>query len=112
MSDAGDSSAETVKIGLICVHDMNSGYDVAHIEGLTAACAELGIDPEQVIFKYNIAEDQNCYDAAVDLAEQGCNIIFSDSYGHQTYMLQAAREYHRHHLRLLHRRPGWRRRPR
>jgi len=89
-----ESAASDVKIGLICVHDVNSGYDAAHIEGLTAACEELGIDVDsQGVFKYNIAEDQNCYDAAVDLAEQGCNIIFSDSYGHQTYMLQAAREY-------------------
>ena len=89
-----ESTASDLKVGLICVHDVNSGYDAAHIEGLTAACEELGIDMDsQVVFKYNIAEDQNCYDAAVDLAEQGCNIIFSDSYGHQTYMLQAAREY-------------------
>ena len=89
-----ESAASDVKIGLICVHDVNSGYDAAHIEGLTVACEELGIDVDsQVVFKYNIAEDQNCYDAAVDLAEQGCNIIFSDSYGHQTYMLQAARDY-------------------
>ena len=94
--DSGETAAPGVKIGMICIHDINSAYDAAHIEGLTAACAELGIDagdPEQVIFKYNTAEDQNCYDAAVDLAEQGCDIIFSDSYGHQTYMLQAAREY-------------------
>ena len=91
---ATEETAVDVKIGLICVHDINSGYDAAHIEGLTAACEAMGIDVDsQVIMKYNIAEDQNCYDAAVDLAEQGCNIIFSDSYGHQTYMLQAAREY-------------------
>ena len=92
------SQGETadIKVGLICVHDQNSGYDVAHIDGLTAACEALGIDPtdtNQVVFKYNVAENQACYDAAVDLAEQGCDIIFSDSYGHQPYMLQAAREY-------------------
>lgn len=94
---SGDEAQEvSVKVGLICVHDQNSGYDVAHIDGLTAACQNLGIDPtdtNQVVFKYNIAEDQSCYDAAVDLAEQGCDIIFSDSYGHQSYMLQAARDY-------------------
>ncbi len=95
-----DTTAEEtsvdVKIGLICVHDINSGYDAAHIEGLTAACEALGIDASdsnQVVFKYNIAEDESCYDAAVDLAEAGCNIIFSDSYGHQMYMQQAASEY-------------------
>lgn len=48
----------------VCVHDINSGYDAAHIEGLTAACEELGIEANsQVIFRYNIAEDENCYDA-------------------------------------------------
>ena len=41
------SQGETadIKVGLICVHDQNSGYDVAHIDGLTAACEALGIDP-------------------------------------------------------------------
>ena len=99
-AEAAGIAAEDVKIGLICVHDINSGYDAAHIEGLTAACEELGItanadDPanSQVIFRYNIPEDETCYDAAVDLAEEGCNIIFSDSYGHQMYMQQAASEY-------------------
>lgn len=93
----------------ICVHDQNSGYDVAHIDGLTAACEALGIDPtdtNQVVFKYNVAENQACYDAAVDLAEQGCDIIFSDSYGHQPYMLQAAREYEDITFVSWHRRPG------
>ena len=97
--ETGGGAAD-VKIGLICVRDIDSGYDAAHIEGLTTACEELGItanadDPanSQVIFRYNIPEDETCYDAAVDLAEEGCNIIFSDSYGHQMYMQQAATDY-------------------
>lgn len=89
----GDSDASSIKIGLICVHDINSGYDAAHIEGLTAACKELGIEDSQIVFKYNIAENETCYDTAVDLAEEGCGIIFSDSYGHQDHMLNAASEY-------------------
>ncbi len=86
-----DNSA--VKIGVILVHDENSGYDMAHIEGVWAARDALGLTDEQIIFKYNIPEDEKCYDTAVDLAEQGCSIIFSDSYGHQSYMMQAAEEY-------------------
>ena len=86
-------AAADLKIGVILVHDENSGYDLAHIEGIQSAIAELGIDESQVIFKYNIPEDETCYDNAVDLAEQGCQIVFSDSYGHQTYMMQAAAEY-------------------
>lgn len=95
-SEDGGTDAPSAKIGLICVHDINSGYDAAHIEGLQAACANLGIDANdtnQVVIRYNIDENEACHDAAVDLAESGCNIIFSDSYGHQTYMLQAAQEY-------------------
>ena len=93
-AESSGISASSIKIGLICVHDENSGYDAAHIDGLKAACESLGIDPStQVTFRYNIAEDESCQDAAVDLAEAGCNIIFSDSYGHQTYMQGAAGEY-------------------
>ena len=75
------------------LHDENSGYDMAHLEGLTTACENLGIDMSQVTIRYNIPEDENCYDAAADLADAGCDIIFSDSYGHQTYMMQAALEF-------------------
>ena len=82
-----------VKVGLICVHDINSGYDAAHIEGLQTACKELGIPESQIVMKYNIPEDETCQDTAIDLAEQGCTIIFSDSYGHQMHMQAAAEEY-------------------
>ena len=82
-----------IKIGAILVHDENSGYDMAHIEGLNGACEALGIDLANVTYKYNIPEDETCYDAAADLADSGCDIIFSDSYGHQTYMQQAAAEF-------------------
>ncbi len=101
-TETPDDSAETpapaeeeagIKIGAILVHDENSGYDAAHIEGLTGACEALGIPMENVTFKYNVPEDESCYDAAADLADAGCNIIFSDSYGHQTYMGQAAEEF-------------------
>ena len=89
---AADPAAE-VKVGLICVHDENSGYDAAHIEGLKTACTKLGIADSQIIMKYNLPEDETCFDMAVELAEAGCSIVFSDSYGHQTYMQQAASEF-------------------
>lgn len=83
-----------LKIGFIALHDTNSGYDAAHIEGVTNAAKELGIDVDsQIIFKYNIPEDETAYDTAVDLAEQGATIIFSNSYGHQMHMQAAAEEY-------------------
>lgn len=107
-SAAADSAADTAanttaageaedtkdfKIGVILIHDENSGYDMAHIQGIEAAVKELGLDPGQVVYKYNIPEDETCYDIAVDLAEQGCKIIFSDSYGQQSHLQNAAGEY-------------------
>lgn len=83
-----------IKVGQICVEDENSGYDAAHIEGLATAMKNLGMDPAtQLTLVVDIPEDETCYDTAVDEAEGGCGIIFSDSYGHQTYMQQAASEY-------------------
>ncbi len=87
----GDPAA--VKIGVILLHDENVGYDAAHMQGVKTAAKNLGIADSQIFWKYNIGEDQACYDAAVDLIEQGCTYIFSDSYGHQTYMLEAAKKY-------------------
>lgn len=86
-------SADDFKVGVILVHDENSGYDQAHIEGVQGAAERLGLSADQIIFKYNIPESEECTDAAVDLAEQGCKLIISDSYGHQAYMMEAAREY-------------------
>lgn len=92
-STATGVDASTVKIGVILVHDQNTGYDFAHIEGINKAAAAVGIDPAtQIVWKYNVAENEGCYDTATDLVEQGCSYIFSDSYGHQSYMLQAAEE--------------------
>jgi basic membrane protein A len=85
--------AGTLKIGVILVGDENEGYSYAHIEGIEAAKAALGITNEQVIYKYNVPEDEQCYDTAVDLAEQGCTLIFSNSFSHESYMIQAAAEY-------------------
>ena len=86
-------AAEDLQIGLICIHDENSGYDLAHIDGLRGACEALGIGEDQITMRINIPESQECYDAATQLADAGCDIIFSDSYGHQSYMALAAQDY-------------------
>lgn len=92
-SDREPIPAEELKIGVILIHDENSGYDMAHIEGIRGAIENLNLSPDQVIWKYNIPEDETAYDTAVDLAEQGCHIIISNSYGHQSHMMAAAAEY-------------------
>ena len=94
---AGTASAEvtkdTIKVGLILLHDENIGYDEIHLNGFMDMVKNLGLTEDQYVIKYNIPENELCYDAVVDLAEAGCNIIFADSFGHESYMLQAATEY-------------------
>jgi basic membrane protein A len=90
--ESSEEMTSDVKIGVILVHDENTGYDYAHIQGIKAAAEAVGIAEDQITWKYNISEDENCYDTATDLVEQGCTYIISDSYGHQSYMQQAASE--------------------
>ncbi len=82
-----------IKIGLICLHDENSTYDKNFIDAMYQAVDEMGMKREQLVIKKNIPEGSECYDAAVDLAEDGCNIIFADSFGHEDHMIRAAKEY-------------------
>lgn len=84
---------ENFKIGLICLHDENSTYDNNFIQAMKAAQAELGLTDSQVLIKTNIGEDEACYNAAAELVESGCNVVFADSFGHESYMIQAAKEF-------------------
>jgi basic membrane protein A len=86
-------AAADIKVGFIFVGDENEGYTAAHYEGAKTMREELGLSDDQLIFKWNIAEDETCYDAAVDLAEQGCDIIFGNSFNFESYMIMAASEY-------------------
>ena len=80
-----------VKVGFIFLHDENSTYDLNFINAAKEACEKLGIE---YVLKTNIDESEACYEAAVDLADKdGCNIIFADSFGHEDYMIQAAKEF-------------------
>ena len=91
--DTSTSDAPDIKIGAIYIGDENEGYTAAHMNGLKEAMANLNI-PEDCYIEYTvIPEDNTCYDKCVDLAEAGCNLIFTNSYGHQTYTQQAANEY-------------------
>ena len=89
----GKKDDDDFKIGVILLHNDQIGYDAAHMEGVKTAAAALNVPAENIIWKYDIPEDEKCYDAAVDLAEQGCDIIFADSFGHESYLWQAAKEY-------------------
>ena len=81
---------KSVKVGFIFLHDENSTYDLNFINAAKEACAKLGVE---AVFRTNIPEGQECYDAAADLAEDGCDIVFADSFGHESFMIEAAKEF-------------------
>ena len=85
-----EEPAKKVKVGFICLHDEQSTYDLNFINAAKAACEKLGVE---YISKTNIPEGQECYEAALDLVDAGCNIVFADSFGHEDYMIQAAKEF-------------------
>ncbi len=89
----GTGSGSSLKIGVILIGDENEGYTYAHIDGIKKAASELGIADDQIVWKYTVGENSTCYDACVDLVGQGCTLIFSNSYGHQSYVQQAAAEF-------------------
>ena len=90
---ADATAASDLKVGFIFLHDENSTYDLNFMNGAKEACANLGLSDDQVIFRTNIPEGQECYDAAAELADAGCNVIFADSFGHEDFMIQAAKEF-------------------
>ena len=82
---------ENIKIGFIFLHDENSTYDLNFLNAAKEACEKLGV---AYVLKTNIPEGQECYETAAELIEdEGCNIIFADSFGHESFMIQAAKEY-------------------
>lgn len=80
------------KLGVILLHDEFSTYDLNFMNGIEEARIALGLSEDQVIIKKNIPESNACYEAACDLVDEGCGVIFADSFGHETYLIKAAQE--------------------
>ncbi len=81
------------KIGVICLHDENSTYDLNFINGINSVKKTLGLKDEQVLIKTGIDEGPVCKTTADDLVSQGCKIVFADSFGHEAYMIEAAKAH-------------------
>ncbi len=85
-----DGDGEKLKVGLICLHGESSTYDKNFIDAFEAACDAKDVE---YIIKVDIPEARECYDAAADLVDQGCDLIFADSFGHEDHIIDAAREF-------------------
>ena len=88
-----DEEKDEFKVGFIFLHDENSTYDKNFIDAANAAAKALGLTEDQVIMKTGIPEGPECYEAACDLVDSGCDLVFADSFGHESYMIQAAKEF-------------------
>ena len=88
--DQDNNEVTDFKVGFIMLHDENSTYDLNFINAAKEASEKLGVEYTIVT---NVPEGQECYDKAAELADAGCNIIFADSFGHEDYMIQAAKDF-------------------
>ncbi len=86
-----NTPASDLKVGFIFLHDEQSTYDKNFMDAAKAACENMGVEYSQ---KTQIPESKDCYDAAVELIEvDGCDIIFADSFGHESFLIDAAKKY-------------------
>ena len=85
-----DADNGKLKVGFIFLHDENSTYDKNFMDAAKAACEKMGVEYE---LRTNIPEGQECYETAADLADGGCKLVFADSFGHEDFMIQAAKEF-------------------
>ncbi len=87
----GEGESSDLKVGFIFLHDENSTYDKNFIDAAIAACENMGVEMVQ---KTQIPESTAAYEAAKELIEvDDCDIIFADSFGHESFLMQAAKEY-------------------
>ena len=89
----GGKKAGDVKAALIALHGTSSTYDKNFIEAFETACKNKGLKAENYTVITDIPEGTKCYDEAANFADEGYDVIFADSFGHETHMLKAAKEF-------------------
>ena len=93
LTSCGDKDDGVFRLGVICLHDEASTYDKNFIEAVERAKQQLGLTDEQVIYKKNVPESAACTEAADDLVDQGCDIVFANSFGHESFLLASAKKH-------------------
>ena len=95
---AEETKAENkaTKIGFVVINDeSDQGYTWNFTNGMNNALEQLKAEGYNIelLTKKNTTESSIAYDNNVELAAEGCEIIFNNSYGFEPYMLEAAKEY-------------------
>lgn len=85
---------EKIRVGFVHFSDPgDQGYTYNHDCATWKMAEELGLDKSQIINKYNVPESAEAATAFRELAEEGCQIIFSTAHGHEDYLIEVAAEY-------------------
>lgn len=85
--------AEEIKVGAVFIGQKDDGFTGAHYNGLEGMKDALGLKDEQLLYKFNVAENAECETALRELVDAGCHIIFGNSWGFMDYMEEMAEEY-------------------
>lgn len=84
---------EDFKMGLICLHDENSTYDYNFIKAFKEVAEAMNLTKDQYIIYTNIPEGAECKTKAEELVNKGCKLIFADSFGHEAFMADVAKNH-------------------
>ncbi len=84
---------DEIKIGFIFLHDEKSTYDKNFMMGVDEVQQKLGLRDDQIIIMTQIPEGAECTEAALDLVDQGCDVIFANSFGHEEFLAIAAKDH-------------------
>ncbi len=84
---------DKVKVGFVFLGPIGDyGWTWAHNKGREAVDAALG-DKVETVYVENVAEDASAIPVIRDLAQQGCKLIFTTSYGYMDQTIEVAKEF-------------------
>lgn len=88
---------EDIKVGVLHISDPaeGSGYSYTHDLGIQGMQENLGLSDDQVVRKLNVADDDpEAIKAAIrECVDEGCNIIFTTSWGYMEPTAEMAEQY-------------------
>ncbi len=90
LAGCGGKSTSSLRVGLILLHPAaSSTYDKNFYDAFMEAKEKLGFT--SVVREDVREEGSDCKDVAIELSQQGCDIVIADSFGHEDNMIEAAK---------------------
>ncbi len=85
--------AEPLKVGFVYIGSAkDGGYTQAHDEGRLYLEEQLG-DKVVTMIKESVPESSECEKVINDMVDQGCTVIFTNSFGHMDFTEKAAKAH-------------------